>query len=991
MVESKHQIIMSLKKDIERIFQKNTGYAEPEHAINQAESLKTLSIDLYTDSKRFVYELLQNADDSVLPNSSVKVGIRLFDDFLVVAHTGKPFDKRDLRGICGVSDGTKKNLVEKTGYKGIGFKAVFGQSQKVTIYTNGEYFRFDSGYNFSWNSKWGDNQEKWEKENERQFLFPWQIIPIYTFSKEVDERIHTFLENGEWTVATIVLLSKGKKDVKKAIEQLSSNVNMFLFLKNIEKLDFDLGTPNVVTLHRGQDGKAVEIKQNGHVKASWILKTITLKVPNDVKSKLKEERNIPEKLLNANETELTFAAKIGENGIQKLDSNERLLYSYLPTEETKYAIPVLVNSSFVIGANRETLHEDSKWNQWLFENIPSELLKWIAELVKGKFGHQAYELIPSKSIILNSLGSAYCMGITNSLESISFILSNQKDLIRINQAVIDFTSISKKAFITEDVIRSFVMKKFGRGTIHTNPFLPYTDFGKKLKDIGVACFEWDDVSKLMESAIFLKSHSFSRNIQLIQYFKQLCNTEKPKNITDAVIKKWSFILDHKNLLHHPANIYFPTPDDENWNDPNSEISFLHRDVQKWLLQKPEMRAWLEQLGVIEKTDLSFLRKTIIEKASTYSTYENSVPTVLNIFSLYVKRTIGKEELNELSELKILTQKGSLLPAKSCYFSDAYSPRLKLESVLSDDVFISCDYMQNSSENKEEWRRFFKMMGVKEGIRTLSYDETSRYNLINSYGFKKDFFEEGDKYFQPAFTNFNADKYSNLATLTFLSKASNDSFSKIFWSDIIDNIILQDFNSPTIAYWGNHGYAGRSTGNKVANYLKWYIKKHPCIPTVMEICYEANNVFLNSEDIINISDKYLPVFNGVELSPDWRSFFDFKTSLELSDYLQLLKNIISDRTEKGTTKIENNERIQLIYEWFLDSCMNFDETEISLIKEWSNEFYLPDKRGNVFKCGKLNYFIDGDASFLVFRPIGYCLSSILTSTPNGWPTFRVSVL
>lgn len=87
---------MRLKEDIENIFQKNTGYSEPEHAINQAESLKSLSIDLYTDSKRFVYELLQNADDSVLPNNSVKVGIRLFDEFLVIAHTGKPFDKRDL-------------------------------------------------------------------------------------------------------------------------------------------------------------------------------------------------------------------------------------------------------------------------------------------------------------------------------------------------------------------------------------------------------------------------------------------------------------------------------------------------------------------------------------------------------------------------------------------------------------------------------------------------------------------------------------------------------------------------------------------------------------------------------------------------------------------------------------------------------------------------------------------------------------------------------
>ena len=59
---------MNLSEHIKRIFDNNTRYALPEQAINLAESLKSLSRDLYTDSKRFIYELLQNADDSVFPN-----------------------------------------------------------------------------------------------------------------------------------------------------------------------------------------------------------------------------------------------------------------------------------------------------------------------------------------------------------------------------------------------------------------------------------------------------------------------------------------------------------------------------------------------------------------------------------------------------------------------------------------------------------------------------------------------------------------------------------------------------------------------------------------------------------------------------------------------------------------------------------------------------------------------------------------------------------
>lgn len=57
---------MILKNYINELFERNSDYSNPDQATNQAESLKSLSTDLYTDSKRFIYELLQNADDSAI-------------------------------------------------------------------------------------------------------------------------------------------------------------------------------------------------------------------------------------------------------------------------------------------------------------------------------------------------------------------------------------------------------------------------------------------------------------------------------------------------------------------------------------------------------------------------------------------------------------------------------------------------------------------------------------------------------------------------------------------------------------------------------------------------------------------------------------------------------------------------------------------------------------------------------------------------------------
>ena len=45
---------MNIKETIESLYLTNTNYSEPIQAINQAESLKSLSTDLYIDAKRFV-------------------------------------------------------------------------------------------------------------------------------------------------------------------------------------------------------------------------------------------------------------------------------------------------------------------------------------------------------------------------------------------------------------------------------------------------------------------------------------------------------------------------------------------------------------------------------------------------------------------------------------------------------------------------------------------------------------------------------------------------------------------------------------------------------------------------------------------------------------------------------------------------------------------------------------------------------------------------
>lgn len=943
---------MNLKEIIDKIFDDNTDYSNPSQAVNQASSLNSLSSDLYTDSKRFIYELLQNADDSSRNNEEVMVWIKIIGEDLIIAHSGEAFTSRDIHGICNINHGTKKSDLTKTGYKGIGFKSVFGQSDLVTIFTNNEYFRFDYSYPFEW--KWGDSKDLWEKDTGRLFQYPWQIIPIYTDASKISKSVKDYIESIDANVATIVKI-KHDVETKEAVKNLSENVNMFLFLKNISELNFETSDLRAIKITRNENNVInVTVGDNFH---KWLMKTINLSVPSEVKIALQNERNIPEKLLNADIIELTLGAKLNNDGFGKLAKHEKLIYSYLPTDEVKYSFPVLVNSSFLTTSNRESLHADSKWNQWLFYEVALEIFKWISELVKTPFSYQAYNLIPSKAHP-DELGKQFNEGIKVALDQIPFVVSKEGALNKVKNSIVDFTYLSEKSFVGQESIKNFVVGKsrnLSDGDIH---FVKHTPFFRKFKGLGAMSFEWEDIKVFLQSPYFVNSHTLSSNIELIKHFKKLSESDKKTSITLEMLRKLPFIWDHKNNINYPLCVCFPTADDKNWDNPNSELCFLHDELQTWLQKDMESRQWLESIGVIEKTDITYITQNILPNIENYVTHDNAIRTIRDLFNIYSNGSLKKEILIQLSRIKLLTQKGALCSAEGIFMSDYYNPRMRIEKLLEEDIFVNEDYCTNNHE-KEEWKQFFKTLGVKEGTSIESYQsKVGKLTLIND-GFHSDYFNTSDKKFNPFCTIFTADEFINITTLKHIKYIKqNPTYAFEVWNDFIENYSPNEVKKPAIGFWGHNSRPGRTSGNEVENYMPWYVRHAKCIPTLMGTCETSNSVFLNTEEIKSISGKYLPVFNGAELSADWRAFFEFRTKIELNDYLTILSKISED-TDDNRIRKNNYNRIQSIYSILLEHCVNWSEKELTLIKEWSITRSLLNTKDEFSKCTELKYFLDGN--------------------------------
>lgn len=96
---------------------------------------------LYNDRTHFIYELLQNAEDA----GATRVQFDLASGSLTVLHDGRPFNEKDVRGVCGVGEGTKVEDLTKIGKFGIGFKSVYAYTNTPEVYSDGsgpgEFFR----------------------------------------------------------------------------------------------------------------------------------------------------------------------------------------------------------------------------------------------------------------------------------------------------------------------------------------------------------------------------------------------------------------------------------------------------------------------------------------------------------------------------------------------------------------------------------------------------------------------------------------------------------------------------------------------------------------------------------------------------------------------------------------------------------------------------------------------------------------------------------
>lgn len=399
---------------IKEIFE-NTGYTDRD-AQNEANALSRFMGDLYTETERFIFELLQNADDQPNKSNEVAVTLRIVDNQLLFMHNGKPFDDADVESISSIGSSTKRLDSEKIGYKGIGFKSVFSDSETVFVNSGAFSFSFDKK---SWYYRDKKDMEK----------VPWQIKPIwaekYRYPKAVQED-SLFFKSPVGIALTIPY--RKIRDYEYLISDLLHEPRFILFLRNVSSITyFDKGSRRI-SIKKSHDNDACRITVNDNVSSEWNTTDFILDIDEETSKLIEDDKLVPQKLKEITKTKVTFAAMVKDGTMVPIQKEQSRLFTYLPTRVDSFEFPFLVNADFLTTANREDIHYNNNWNIFLFKEIGNKVVDWVISMADKTENY--LDLLPGKTLVADEQDSHYKL--VQAFNESYLAALNEKAFIKVN-------------------------------------------------------------------------------------------------------------------------------------------------------------------------------------------------------------------------------------------------------------------------------------------------------------------------------------------------------------------------------------------------------------------------------------------------------------------------------------------------------------------------------------------------------------------------------
>ncbi len=587
----------------------------------------------FTGGNKFVYELLQNADDSSEDEKKVHVLFQLItidnQQYLLFSHDGKHFSRKNVKKITSYADQndsqdsdeedaaqaekdskeiSKSKDSKKAGYKGVGFKAVFTVADYVVIFSRGYRFRFDNS---------SREQANWPKNKP----YPWQVMPIWTDPEFLPEELRGCMLNDR--VNFLFKIAPGI-DITESLGFIKDNTQMLLFLRNVDKVTIarqsilrgknaDVKTEDIV-LTKSQNG-IYEIKHSDDASknSTWLIRSWTEKIEPTLKEELKRmsAQACPDRLKNADEIELTFAARVIQGKLEPI--NNARIYCYLPTQILS-GLPFLINADFLLDPTRAFVI-DNKWNTFLVKLVASLQFTWLAELSDNEqFRLQVLNILGTSELKVTSEAcfKEFKTEYQTASTSIAFIPGKRpRSVLLSSQALIDETTFYEE------------FPELNPGIAGKELVEPKLSSQQKLKPFKIEVIQYRTLLPLL-SQHCRESNSIDLHFRIISFiFKH------QKEFDQSQLRKAEFLLTHTNRVSTPELTYFKHEEGCDQYPGIDQLCFIHPELLEKLSR--QMQSWLSTLDVQEATPVKLFKKHVLKVINKIKLQKEIVWAILDLY------------------------------------------------------------------------------------------------------------------------------------------------------------------------------------------------------------------------------------------------------------------------------------------------------------------------------------------------------------------------
>ena len=687
---------------------------------------------LYSDKTHFVYELIQNADDS----GSDCLELQLNSNTLLVWNDGRQFTEEDVRNICSLGS-SDKDLTD-IGAFGIGFKAVYNYAEFPEIYSNDERFRI------------------------RDFIKPEGIDEITPeIVKLVDE---------DKTVFRLPFKNNLPQDdlehLKNRLCDLSKERSLLFLrcLKRVEWKDEHNGQVGSYSCHRHPYEKIQDVPENESIELVKLRGSLNGKSessetflafyknvhpPKDVIDQLLEQAEDEEEQQRIQQSAeepqpIEVAFKLRDDRITPMDDN-CVLFAYLPTQKETH-LKFLIQARYQTTPARDNIPKpnENPWNEWLVRETAKYLPEILEQLkASGLLEPAFFNVLPLKEEVENDF-KPIAKAARKAMREKLLIPTEDDGYARAESVFYPHHGTLRKlvecswiypnsSWLHPDIGRSGrafrIMQEAGVKEINVSQVLNWLE-KRDVNWFKGRCKKW------------LRSLYVYLNDQKSQ-LERINGLERIKKLPLIRLENGRHVCASERL------VFFPPETDEAREEIKpflNELPILQSDLLKED-ERNDIEGFLRDLGVLALNPADLIGKWIIPQYSQSdkpSKEQNSLH-VGYLFKVWDKLS-GYEHRNlrvEISETPFLRAYKDVQPetfdfVKPCdaYLPEAYTGNADLEayfSVYNGDIwFVDDTYLEDDS-NRKDWPQFLKAIGAKE---------TPRVNEVQVIGNSEECEERG---------------------------------------------------------------------------------------------------------------------------------------------------------------------------------------------------------------------------------------------------------